>query len=383
MSGSYEEALVRLGAITSIDVTRLAPTTLSSIISHIRTLQRNHVEISRISLGENPIGLLDSLHDLKGRPLSADYKRQIGMTIKRLYPDLKFSLSQYKTESYNSETKSKPRRANSSFFDIVRAIIKHAAEELARIDADRLHKQSIGEDLSIYDTCLAILITSCTSLRINEIYDLQMQHIDQIRNLQPVSIHSKGGKSLRNIVPNELLLKVFVIIERNRERCVVGVNQAHIRTAVRAHYVKRLKTNAIILSSVDFMRKRLRELAASIKDVANNIGTRSLGFNMFRNFVSSVLSEGGGHEIAQSLNNHSNVNTTLDHYTVVGPSAAEATFSKLNRLMDEIAPIKTADLSPPPQQQQQQPPLPSFSTLPERKKKIHPYETPMSQDGDK
>lgn len=379
-SGSYEEALVRLGAITSIDVTRLAPTTLSSIISHIRTLQRNNIAISRVSLGEDPIGLLDSLHDLKGRPLSADYKRQIGMTIKRLYPDLKFSLSQYKTESYNSET----RRASSSFFDIVRAIIKHAAEELARIDADRTHKQSIGEDLSIYDTCIAILITSCTSLRINEIYDLQMTHIDQIRNLQPVSIHSKGGKSLRNIVPNEILLKVFVIIERNRDRCIVGVNQTHIRTAVRTHYVKRLKTNSIILSSVDFMRKRLRELAASIKDVAINIGTRSLGFNMFRNFVSSVLSEGGGHEIAQSLNNHSSVNTTLDHYTVVGPSAAEATFEKLNRLMDEIAPVKTADLTPPSPPPQSLP-LPPFSSLTsiERKKKIHPFETPMSQDGDK
>lgn len=375
MSIDYADSLVRLGAITSIDVTRLAPTTLSSILSHVRTLQRNGVEISRDSLGRDPIGTLNSLRDTKGRALSSDYKRQIGMTIKRLYPDLRFNLSQYKVEAYNSET----RRANPQYLEVARALLLHAARTLAIIDNT---EGSISEQLSVYDTCVAILITSSTSLRIHEIYDLQMSHIAHIRRNEPISLRSKGGKTLRNVVPNELLLRVFAIVERNRDRCIVGVRETRARAAVRSHYADRVRDDYLILSSVDFMRKRLRELAASTGEIATRLGNRSLGFNMFRSFVTTILSEGGGHEIARSLNNHSSVNTTLDHYTVVGPSAAEATYERLEQLMDAVMPIRTADLSESDRRDSQSSSK-REELAPKASRRVHPYETPMSQAGDR
>lgn len=379
----YAEALVRLGAITSLDVTSLAPTTLSSIISHVRTLQRNGVTISRETLGENPLKVLNSLRDTKGNKLSSDYKRQIGMTIKRMYPDLHFSLKSYKVESYIAET----RRASPQYLAVARNLLLQAARSLALIDAD---SDPIGETLALYDTCLAILITSSTSLRIHEIYDMQMSHIKMIRRNEPISLRSKGNKTLRSVVLNDLLLRVFGIIERNRSRCVAGIREIRsARMVVRAHYASRLRDDYILLSSVDFMRKRLRELAASTGADITSIKSRSLGFNMFRSFVVSVLSDGGGHEIARALNNHSSVNTTLDHYTVVGPKASEATYDQLDKLIDTVTPVRS--LSDNDDDETGDAKTPSGESLrasskPSRQAKRatnHPFETPMSQPGDR
>lgn len=338
MSENYAQALINLGAATSIDVSKLSSSTLSSVLSHVRTLRRNGVELSREALGNDTVDTLNGLRDIKGRLLSSDYKRQIGMTIKRMFPDLQINLSQYKVNAYNTET----RRASSEYLEVARKLLVRAAKTLTKIDGQR---GPIDEQLSVYDTCIAILITSSTSLRIHEIMDLQMSHIKRIRDQEPISIRSKGGKNLRNVVPNDILLAVFSIVERNRDRCKVGANNNAVRANVKAYYAQRLRKDYIVLSSVDFMRKRLRELAAM--NECGRIGDRSLGFNMFRSFVSTVLTEGGGHIIAQALNNHSSVNTTIDHYNVVGPRAAESAYDRLDELMREVMPVGRAKLDAP------------------------------------
>lgn len=333
------KVLADTGVLSSFDPTKLSNSTIKSVLSHIKVLKNNRVPVSPTVLAVNQdetIRILNNLVDRRERPLSAAYKRQIGMTIKRMYPYFDLNLT-----CYNAE-RAEGRRTQTRFSndDFVKSMQKILQQALSFMESVKMNERI--DDLGMYDTCLVILITITTSLRINEIRQLKMRHMKKIEAKEPITIHSKcSSNSTRVVAPNDILLLVFSTIKAYRHMVDANIRFKHDKLS--KTQLARLDQNYMIISSADFMTKKLRELAAM---AGQNFDT--FGFNMFRKYITSVLVENGGHLIAQALNNHSSVNTTLDHYTVIGSRTAEKAYDDLMNkeahdqlftLIDKVAPL--------------------------------------------
>lgn len=314
-------SLLKLGTISSIDPSKLSDSTVTSMLSHIRTLQRNNVALDFESLTENTVALLDRLKDTHGKPLSTAYKRQIAMTIKRLHPTATINIKPFSKHEQRATT----RLMSGEFVRVIGELVNRATTIIKSMYADEL------KDLAIYDTCLAILLTVSTSLRVQEIHDLRLIHIAKIREDRPVSIRSKGYKNLRHIALNSLLDNLFVAIEHQRPK-VENLIRKDIQIRSNAKHRARFDGGYILITSVDFMRKKLRELSSGIEGLDV---TQSFGFNIFRKYITTILTENGGHKIAQTMNNHSSESTTINHYNVVSRVGAQKSYDKLFAMMDD------------------------------------------------
>lgn len=361
------EALLELGKIASFDRARLSPSTVQCMLSHVRLLQRNNVPLTRAQLIGKTVPTINSLRDRHGKPLTKNYKRQVLMTIKRLFPN-----DNVRTNAFGGiRVKPTSRLMSDDFIGKVKKIIERAALVIGRA----YDEESI-DNLGMYDTCLAILITCCTSLRIHEILGLKMAQIDQIRNNVPIAVKSKAETNLRNVAPNDLLLSVFRAVEEQRPKVLRYLQNTFDSRSSRSE-TSRYEAQYIVLTSQDYMRKKMRELAASLF-----LPRETLGFNVFRSFIVSLLVDKGGYELAQSMNNHSSLNTTLDHYNVITPRTAETTYAKLGDLMRALKPSvrQTTKLTPIIEEE---------ATMTEEDDAVAgqlrslPYETPAWQPGDK
>ncbi|AYP97908.1 VLF-1 [Mauternbach virus] len=329
---NFATQMLAIGAVSTFDATKLSNSTLRSSASHIRTLKRNNIPIDESSLTLNTVHMLDRLVDTRGKVLTDQYKRQIGLTIKRMYPHSKISLDQYNNSRHRT---SRTRMSSDKFVTEIRMIRDATTDILNSINI-----RNMVDDLGQYDTCISILLTISTSLRINEILQLQIDHIPKIEANEPVPIKSKSSNKPRFIAPNELLLNVFQTI--NRQRMLVRNNiYAKKDDHASKYQIQRFNDGYLVISSEDYMRKKLHEIAASL-----GINSSILGFNIFRKHITSVLTSNGGHFIAQSLNNHSSINTTLDHYNVVTPQAAEMTFDALVGKFNSLDPPEPIDENP-------------------------------------
>lgn len=312
--------LIELGSVSSLDVTKLSESTLISMASHIRTLQRNGVELDLESLTFNTVEMLDRLRDTKGKPLNSAYKRQIAMTIKRLHPEISINIGPFSRHQQNSTT----RLMSGEFVKVIGEMVERAARVVRSVYFDHI------KDLAVYDTCLMILLTIATGLRAQEIHDLKMSHIDLIRSDRPVPIRTKGYQNLRTVPLNATLDNLFIAIEQQRDK-VKGCVDSETRNGDKHRF--RFNANYIVITSIDFMRKKLRELASGVPDLDSE---QSFGFNVFRKYITTVLIENGGYKIAQDLNNHSSGSTTMNHYNVVSKTGAQKTYDKLFRMIDEL-----------------------------------------------
>lgn len=313
---TYAQILVELGSISTFDPKRLSFATLQSVASHIRLLKRNNVILTPENFQRDGNKIINGLLDKNNKPLNVMYKRQIAITIKRLFPISNINFNEYSTAGQNR--KNKTRLAKPAFFESIKRIVDRAS----LIVKETYNKQRI-EDLGLYDASLAVLLTICTSLRINEILQLKLADIPTILNDEPVMIYSKGGNQVRNIAKNEILVSLFKTIQNQRPLVESYVNN---RIFDKIHELQEIRLNSgyLLISSADYMRKKLHEMASSMQ-----IKSQPLGFNSFRKFIVTMLIDGGGHEVAQSMNNHQSINTTLDNYNVVGPQLAENTYAKL------------------------------------------------------
>lgn len=324
---SQASVLLQLGANSSFDPTKLSNSTLKSVISHIKTLTRNGIEINEQVLTLDTEYMLDRLVDTKGRLLKDQYKRQIGMTIKRLYPQADVSLQQY-NKAHNESRNSKTRTSSEEFMTSVRKIRDRSVEILQDVYA---HKRI--DDLGLYDACIAVLLTLCTSLRIEEVRQLKFSHIQKILAREPIGIKSKASFAARFIAPNELLTATFTTIETQRQLVEESVKLRKLDHAMQKQQY-RIDAGYILISSTDYMRKKLHELAASC-----GIKLEILGFTVFRKLTTSILIEGGGHLVAQTMNNHSSVNTTLEHYNMITSQSVQTAYDNLFGVSDPPQPI--------------------------------------------
>lgn len=319
------QSLIELGINSTFDPTKLSKSTLTSSLSHINLLKRNNVSLDESTLAYNTIELLDSLKDTTGKPLSAAYKRQIGMTIKRMFPERLINLDKYNRERAKTR-KPNTRLASENVVEALKQMIDRASLIIKNV-----YNLIEINDLAMYDACLAIILSISTSLRINEIHQLKLVHFIRIQNSEPVDIVSKTNRNSRVITPNNMLLSVFeaIIAQRNKVRQALVLKKTESSSQIQ---IKRYNQGYVIINSIDYLRKKLKELSASLL-----IKEQSLGFNLFRKYITSELVEGGGHLVAQSMNNHSSLNTTLTHYNVVGPQAVQKTYNDLFDKMDALS----------------------------------------------
>lgn len=320
----FAEAMVELGTNSTFDPTKLSKATLLSSASHIKTLQRNMISLDEESLTYDTVNVLDKLKDANGKPLDDMYKRQIGMTIKRMFPNRRINLDKY-NKARAKTRKANTRLASEDFVETQRKIIERAS--LVIKDVYTLNEI---EDLGLYDACLAILLTISTSLRINELKQLKLSHIPRIRANEPVDIVSKSSRNARIVTPNNMLLSIFDAIHAQRSKVQQNI------TIKKLDYASKLQTQRfndgyILINSVDYMRKKLKELSASL-----SIKSQTLGFNLFRKYITTMLVEGGAHLVAQSMNNHSSLNTTLNHYNVIAPQTVQNTYNDLIGTFDDL-----------------------------------------------
>lgn len=316
-SASSLASLLTLGINASFDPSKLSPSTIQSIISHIKTLKRNGISLDEQSLTINTEHMLDRLKDTKGNLLNDSYKRQIGMTIKRLFPQSDISLQQY-NRAHNESRSSRTRASSDEFMNNVR---KLRDATLNIIQDVYLHRRI--DDLGLYDACIAVLLTLCTSLRIEEIRHLKLSHIPKIQANQPIGIKSKQSFATRIISSNNLLETTFTTIKKQRQYVADFVKLKKSDYASK-YQQNRIESDYIIISTADYMRKKLHEIAASIGVKIDN-----LGFTIFRKSTTTVLIEGGGHLVAQTMNNHSSLNTTLGHYNILTPQTVQKTYDDL------------------------------------------------------
>lgn len=315
-----------LGIDATFDSSLLAKASVKNSKSHWRTLLRNktkgRIELTKKNLTQNVVSILDKLRDMKNNPLKHDYKRQIGNTIKRIFPDISISLGQY--EKAQKTDKNEIERLTPEQIDDLRSMKDKAAEIIHEV-----YEKNEIEDLGLYDACIAVLITTGSSCRIEEAIQLKFKHMEQIEKNEPIGIKSKGSHNVRIIAPNELLQDIFIVVKSQRHLVQTFIKNKTMNTA---RQIQRNKFNQqyILISSSSYMQKKLHELAMLIgKDYTN------LGFRKFRKYITTLLTKNGAFKTAQKMNNHKHFDTTLKHYIgVIAPEAAEKTYKYL--VGDEI-----------------------------------------------
>lgn len=288
---------------------------MSSTISNIKLLQRNNVELTSENFEENAIQILDNLRTTKNEKLTNNYKLQIGATIKRLFPNVKYNFKKhYKCITFDKKT------ILPNLIDIMK-LVQNAAEEIKNVNSI----QCI-ENIGLYDMNLMVLFSVLTGLRKNEVAQLTLSDLKNIIEKNKCYLRQKGGYNVieRQILISEPLLLLINNVLKQRTyvydyletNCING-NQVSKRLKYKDGY--------IILSSPNHLSNLLKKITKILNLPKDTRG----GFNLFRTLISSTLIKEGGHIIAQVLANHKNPNTTLSHYNVLSTQASEDLFKNL------------------------------------------------------
>lgn len=378
MSTNTDEAnkiFEQTGVNSVFNALKYSQATVRSRVSHIKLLEYNNVDMSdpsNFTDDQQIRTLLNSLKTKRNIKISEAYKRQIAITLKRMFPNSTFQPSRIFKKTAYKET----RNSSADFIKRIHTLIKNAGLYLNGVQHDKRIDNTV-----MYDVCVAMLITCSTSLRISEIMQLRLSDIEKIRKNTPLNIRSKSrGQTLRRIAINDVLNNVFNLILVQRQWYVNYLNTPEfkrINDQSQRYRLDRVANNYILCSSISGMRVKLREFAA-----IGDTEIPYLGFNAFRKFITSLLLSKGAFNVAQSMNNHSNLNTTLDHYNVVTNESAERMYtdilgdasSSLGVVHEEPVVSETVVDNTPRASR-------SFVETEKTNKKIHPYETP-SYDSD-
>lgn len=336
------DAILALGKESSRAFNEYTDSTKRSMISHLKLLNKyNNVAITREALLSNPAELLKNLVDRRGDKLNPNYQRQIAMTIKRLFPEDNIDLRKFinktnATTSSSSHDDGTKRFSNDGFISQAKKIVEHSMEQLKEIEKNWPFELDVG----MFDTYLAILLTVSTSMRINELRQLRIEpHFQQIRDNRDIAIATKGrGTSLRHISLNSLLLTCTTYIERTRARVEKTINdKMRLRlTAKRVSQSHRARVDKkyVLISSEDYMRKKLHAIAAMLN--LTIINSQSFGFNVFRKLITTILVDHNQLSIAKNINAHSSLDTTLKHYNIVGSNAVNRTYDKMMAVNEQF-----------------------------------------------
>lgn len=318
--------LKRAGQKVAFNPLNVSRSTLLSTASHINTIRRTFRNDDFESFADDTVGKLNRLVDKKQRPLKAEYKRQIGMTIKRMLPDRIINLKPfYRQRDRKDES---PAIDDKKAEDVLKVINK-ASEIIRDVSRDKFI-----EDLGLYETCIAACITVGSNLRINEIKQLKRRDFDDIKNDRPISLKIKNSNDSHVITRSVIFNSTLDRIDEHRKYVEENVRRKKT-DFTNTQQRNRLILNYAIISSISYMRRRLRDLAALA-----GLPNRSVTFNLIRKLGTSTLIENGAHDIAQKMSHHSHVDTTT-RYNIPATTLANRTQSQFNPEQQ----ITTADIN--------------------------------------
>lgn len=300
---------MKFGRLVAVDTSKLSTSTLKSSMSHFKILEANGIVIDAKTFTNGSNKLIELLKNKKGEPLSDSYKQQIAFTIKRMFPVSDVNYKLFKQSKHNRKI------LNNVDAVKIKESIDYAANQI------KLAITGQPISLQLIEVSQVILLTICTSLRISEILQLTFNHLELIAKKEAIPIQSKGSLKPRIILNTTLMNQVSYICKiLGPIKLELAKNQIHKITYAR------LNGDFIIGSSISFLRQEL-------KTIASFINYQNLGFNMYRKYITSILINGGGESIAQMLNNHADVNTTIQNYDIQSGEAIDDTFSILNEFI--------------------------------------------------
>lgn len=289
-----------LGQRSTVNKQILCAATIKSMRSHVNLFEINNKPLSKDFItATNVVKLINELKDKKGNPISTAYKIQIAATLKHLYGIT------IKTKKWTSEMK-KPKARSTEFMKTIEQYVIFAAKAIVNI-------QTL-DDITLYDTCITIIIIAATSLRIEEVHSLRLENFKEMRKSIPVKIKSKGSlvkEAQRDIVYNHLLEACYNALARNRKLYQTkALRITHVNNRFRHYRPNRLEESYVVVSSIQQMRRKLQEVHA----ILNISGEGSHGFTAFRKYITTLLMANGESQLARYMNNHSSLQTTRNHY---------------------------------------------------------------------
>lgn len=302
------ERLREIGSKSKFDMSKIRKATLISMCSHLNLLKRNDVKLSEQLVESADLNkILDSLVTRRKEKLTPQYKIQVAATLKRLYGGKNMQLDM---QPYLEKIKRTPARVeNFDYMQSLSKLINYSAEILMKFESQELN---VSVDLAMYDAALATVLTSCTSRRIAELHQLTMNDLELIRQNRPIFIHIKGRKSNTTrceIVPNAVVLACIDNVKRNREGVERAASTDHHDNRHPDYKRHRIDNGYVFLTSISHLRNRLKQSAVTF-----GVNLQNLGFNRFRKYITTILVGAGGHAIAQFINAHADVSTTVTNY---------------------------------------------------------------------
>lgn len=332
-----KDILLKLGKVSSIDTSAYSESTIKSTMSHFRLLLLNGINIeSKEELAQVDV---NKLRNKKNNLLQTELKYQILQSIQRVTKINMHAKNVIKDRGQLYST-NKNRVEDPDYMKSLKILIDKAAEIVRNVFVNQeIH------DIGLYNCSLCILITLATMMRVDELVNLKIEHLSNIRNQQPVFIKVKHHKvsNPRQFILGELLVMLTNVIEDQRQY-VGNYFQKQSFTRDTESQKKKFSDDYVIVVSKSYMRSKLKFMAASC-----GFTVRTQGFNIFRKYMTTMLTENGQHILAQQLNNHKSVNTTLVNYYVQTAEASEKALSFLPQQLDtDIEMSDISVLTPPP-----------------------------------
>lgn len=120
------------------------------------------------------------------------------------------------------------------------------------------------------------------------------------------------------------MVACITFLYKNR-KSVLDAAKIQIRSNRYPHYVRsRIANDYVLITSVSQLRRSLKQLAVSF-----SVNVPNLGFNKFRKYMTSLLVDAGNHSLAQFINSHRNMDTTLTNYDVGTKQSMEKTLNTI------------------------------------------------------
>lgn len=200
----------------------------------------------------------------------------------------------------------KPKMRSTEFMKTVETFVKFAAKSVK--DPQTLN------DITMYDTCITILIIAATSLRIEEVHSLRLEHFIRIRKNLSINIKNKGSvDSERDIAYNKLLENCYVIIAKNRKLYELkALKTTYVNNRFRHYRPNHIRDGCIVVTSIPQLRRKLIEIASILNMSGAIVDTK--GFTAFRKYITTLIVSSGENYLASSMNKHSRFNTTTKYY---------------------------------------------------------------------
>lgn len=296
----------------------LSNKTVTSRNCHLNLFRLNNIQFENYdSVKDNPNKIIDKMIDTKGKLLKNGYKAQIAMTLKAIHPNLKINIKNYKEKA-----KTETRVEDPEFIKKINTLADDCAKRI------NLVSEYAMIDLGEYESCLTVIISLATTMRLSEIIKMKMFNLKEILEQKMVSVSPKGHDGTRFIPINTILLYLVKSILINRDKVELFLNNS--RRKLDKKRKKKFKDNFVITSSASYLKKKIKELAA-----LSLLYIPVLGYKPFRKLTTTILISKGGLDVASAMNNHSNINTTEKYYNITSGAVLEKVYSSINDVINQ------------------------------------------------